>query len=156
MRAPNARASPPAEPCRRNMDSIAISARRPRGRRFSISAVGTAISASMRFGRGAARVLATTDHYVWHSQWDRGSFDLVRERLAPELEVKDIHVYDISPATGGTFDVVLFIGVFYHTRHPLLALERAGASAPICWWWKRCWTRCGLNARPWCSTRAPS
>jgi len=76
--------------------------------------------------RGAARVLAT-DHYVWHSQWDRGSFDLVREHLAPELEVKDIDVYDISPASVGTFDFVLFTGVFYHTRHPLLALERAAS-----------------------------
>ena len=76
--------------------------------------------------RGATRVLAT-DHYVWHNQWDRGSFDLVRERLAPELQVKDIDVFDISPATVGTFDFVLFTGVLYHTRHPLLALEHAAS-----------------------------
>ncbi|HEU0018364.1 MAG TPA: hypothetical protein VFQ31_08440 [Methyloceanibacter sp.] len=51
----------------------------------------------------------------------RGAFDLVHERLAPDLEVKDIDVYDIAPATVGTFDIVLFTGVLYHARHPLLA-----------------------------------
>jgi tRNA (mo5U34)-methyltransferase len=76
--------------------------------------------------RGASRVLAT-DHYVWNTQWDRGSFDLVQERLAPELEVKDIDVCDISPSTVGTFDFVLFTGVLYHSRYPLLALERAAS-----------------------------
>lgn len=76
--------------------------------------------------RGAARVLAT-DHHVWHAQWDRGAFDLVRERLAPEIEVKDIDLYDISPSAVGTFDVVLFTGILYHARHPLLALERAAS-----------------------------
>jgi tRNA (mo5U34)-methyltransferase len=76
--------------------------------------------------RDAARVLAT-DHYVWQTQWSRGAFDLVRERLAPQLEVQDIDVYDISPSTVGTFEFVLFAGVLYHTRHPLLALERAAS-----------------------------
>src|SRR4029079_12221339 len=76
--------------------------------------------------RGASRVLAT-DHFVWHGEWGREPFELVRSRLAPELEAKDIDVYDISPATVGTFDIVLFTGVFYHTRHPLAALEGAAS-----------------------------
>ncbi len=76
--------------------------------------------------RGASRVLAT-DHYVWHTQWSRGAFDLVREHLAPEFEVADIDVYDLSPAAVGTFDIVLFAGLLYHMRHPLLALERAAS-----------------------------
>lgn len=76
--------------------------------------------------RGAARVLST-DHYVWSTQWSRGSFELVRERLAPQMMARDIDVYDISPETVGTFDVVLLAGVLYHLRHPLLALERAAS-----------------------------
>jgi tRNA (mo5U34)-methyltransferase len=31
---------------------------------------------------------------------------------------------ELSPARIGTFDLVLFLGVLYHVRHPLLALER--------------------------------
>jgi tRNA (mo5U34)-methyltransferase len=30
----------------------------------------------------------------------------------------------VSPKTFGTFDLVLFYGVLYHLRHPLLALEK--------------------------------
>ena len=33
-------------------------------------------------------------------------------------------VLDLDAARLGTFDVVLFLGVLYHMRHPLLALER--------------------------------
>jgi len=33
-------------------------------------------------------------------------------------------VYDLSPEKHGTFDVVLFLGLIYHLRHPLLALDR--------------------------------
>jgi tRNA (mo5U34)-methyltransferase len=33
-------------------------------------------------------------------------------------------VLDITPENLGRFDVVLFLGVLYHMRHPLLALEK--------------------------------
>jgi tRNA (mo5U34)-methyltransferase len=33
-------------------------------------------------------------------------------------------VYDLSPDAHGHFDVVLFLGLIYHLRHPLLALDR--------------------------------
>jgi tRNA (mo5U34)-methyltransferase len=33
-------------------------------------------------------------------------------------------VYDLSPDIHGTFDVVLFLGVIYHLRYPLLALDK--------------------------------
>jgi len=33
-------------------------------------------------------------------------------------------VYDLSPAVHGVFDVVLFLGLIYHLRHPLLALDK--------------------------------
>jgi len=33
-------------------------------------------------------------------------------------------VYELSPDVHGTFDIVLFLGLIYHLRHPLLALDR--------------------------------
>lgn len=33
-------------------------------------------------------------------------------------------VYDLSPERNGSFDIVLFLGLIYHLRHPLLALDR--------------------------------
>ena len=75
-----------------------------------------------------AKVLAT-DHYVWHRHgWaSRGAFDLARKHLAPQIEVMDVDVLDLSPATVGVHDIALFSGVLYHMRHPLLALEKAAS-----------------------------
>ena len=39
-----------------------------------------------------------------------------------EIEFRRMSVYDVG-ALGEKFDVVFFIGVFYHLRHPLLALD---------------------------------
>jgi tRNA (mo5U34)-methyltransferase len=39
-------------------------------------------------------------------------------------EFRELSVYDVSPETVGEFDIVLFLGVLYHLRHMLLALER--------------------------------
>jgi tRNA (mo5U34)-methyltransferase len=39
-----------------------------------------------------------------------------------ELELCQLSVYDVA-RLGETFDLVLFMGVFYHLRHPLLALD---------------------------------
>ncbi len=36
-------------------------------------------------------------------------------------------VYDLDPRSFGTFDLVMFFGVLYHLRHPLLALEKIEA-----------------------------
>jgi tRNA (mo5U34)-methyltransferase len=67
--------------------------------------------------RGAARVLGL--------DWDEEY--LAQARFAAEVSKLDIEfhrmsVYDVG-ALGETFDVVLFLGVFYHLRHPLLALD---------------------------------
>ena len=35
-----------------------------------------------------------------------------------------MNVYDLDPKRLGTFDLVLFYGVFYHLKHPQYALER--------------------------------
>jgi tRNA (mo5U34)-methyltransferase len=78
--------------------------------------------------RGAARVVAA-DYYSWHSDgWGtKDGFRLAREALASRVEDVDIDVMDLSPERVGTFDVVLFLGVLYHLRHPLLALERVAS-----------------------------
>jgi len=78
---------------------------------------------------GAARVLAT-DHYVWNEgPGDRRAFDLARNHLAPTVEDMDIPVEELTEARVGRFDIVLFLGVFYHLRHPFAALERITALA---------------------------
>lgn len=78
---------------------------------------------------GAKHVLAT-DYYIWNiGGSDRGNFELARKMLAPEIEVKEVDTLDISPETVGMHDVVIFSGVLYHMRHPLLALEKA---ATVC------------------------
>jgi tRNA (mo5U34)-methyltransferase len=75
--------------------------------------------------RGASRVLAT-DSFCWGGGgWGtKAGFELARRALGSRVEDVDIDPLDLSPARVGTFDLVLFLGVLYHMRHPLLALER--------------------------------
>jgi tRNA (mo5U34)-methyltransferase len=67
--------------------------------------------------RGAARVVAV----------DYDPRYLAQARLAAEvsgleIEFRELSVYDVA-RLGERFDVVLFMGVLYHLRHPLLALD---------------------------------
>ena len=68
--------------------------------------------------RGADRVLGI----------DSDERYLAQARLAGEalgysnIEFRNLSVYDVG-ALGETFDVVIFMGVLYHLRHPLLALD---------------------------------
>ncbi len=75
--------------------------------------------------RGAKRVLAA-DYHVWKGLgWgSKAGFDLARSALNSKVEEKLISVFDITPETVGTFDIVLFLGVLYHLQNPLLALEK--------------------------------
>lgn len=81
---------------------------------------------------GASRVLAT-DSYVWQGKtWgSKAGFILAREALNSQVEDMEIDAMDLSPSAVGQFDVVLFLGVLYHLRHPLLGLEKmASCIAP--------------------------
>jgi tRNA (mo5U34)-methyltransferase len=81
--------------------------------------------------RGASRVLAT-DSFVWGGgvEWaGKSGFDLSKKVLRSKVEERQIDVLDLSPEKVGTFDVVLFLGVLYHMKHPLLALERVSSVA---------------------------
>jgi len=76
--------------------------------------------------RGAARVLAT-DQFCWQGtgMTDGEGFKIAHRALRSRVEVKRIPVEDISPATVGVFDVVLFLGVLYHSPDPLRYLRAA-------------------------------
>jgi tRNA (mo5U34)-methyltransferase len=77
---------------------------------------------------GASRVVAS-DYYSWNGPgWGtKAGFELARAALNSRVEDVDIDVMDLSPERVGTFDVVLLLGVLYHLRHPLLALERVAS-----------------------------
>jgi tRNA (mo5U34)-methyltransferase len=69
--------------------------------------------------RGAMRVVGLDRHPAGHN-----GFALAHELLGSKAEYMVGSVYDLSPEIHGTFDVVLLLGVLYHLRHPLLALEK--------------------------------
>ncbi len=75
--------------------------------------------------RGARRVVAV-DALSWSgSGWGtKAGFELARRVLHSRVEDQEVDLFELSPQIHGTFDVVLFLGVLYHLRHPLLALER--------------------------------
>ena len=50
-------------------------------------------------------------------------FSIVAEALRSNVEYRLANVYELSPERHGTFDVVLFLGVLYHLRNPMLALD---------------------------------
>ena len=78
--------------------------------------------------RGARRVLAT-DSFTWQRKsWgSKDGFELARRALGSRVEDLEIDVLELSPERVGVFDVVLFLGVLYHMKHPMLALERVAA-----------------------------
>ena len=67
--------------------------------------------------RGAARVVGidSDDGYLKQARF-------AAEVLGFEIEFRNLSVYDVGQL-GERFDVVIFMGVLYHLRHPLLALD---------------------------------
>jgi tRNA (mo5U34)-methyltransferase len=51
-------------------------------------------------------------------------FNIVKEARQSNATAFLMNVYDLEPKRLGTFDLVLFYGVFYHLKHPQHALER--------------------------------
>jgi len=80
--------------------------------------------------RGAGRVLAT-DSFCWAHPHIRGreTFDIARSALGLELDALEIDVSDLSEATVGKFDVVLYLGVFYHRYDAIEALAKVAPLA---------------------------
>jgi tRNA (mo5U34)-methyltransferase len=74
--------------------------------------------------RGAQVVGLDIDpHFLRQAEWAARQFG-VEERIEFRLG----QVYDLAHETE-RFDIVLFMGVFYHLRHPLLALDIVAAKA---------------------------
>ncbi len=67
--------------------------------------------------RGADRVLGIDSDEAYLAQ---ARFAAATETL--DIEFRRLSVYDIG-SLGERFDIVFFLGVFYHLRHPLLALD---------------------------------
>jgi tRNA (mo5U34)-methyltransferase len=67
--------------------------------------------------RGASRVVGidTDPRYLAQAQ-------LASEVLGHEIELRQLDVYSVAQL-GERFDFVIFMGVLYHLRHPLLALD---------------------------------
>jgi tRNA (mo5U34)-methyltransferase len=67
--------------------------------------------------RGAARVLGIDSDPDYLAQ-----ARFAAEATGQDIEFRAMSVYDLG-AIGERFDIVLFMGVLYHLRHPLLALD---------------------------------
>jgi tRNA (mo5U34)-methyltransferase len=67
--------------------------------------------------RGADRVvgLDSDERYLAQARF-------AAEVTGQDIEFRNLSVYDVG-ALGERFDVVLFMGLLYHLRHPLLALD---------------------------------
>lgn len=61
---------------------------------------------------------------VDHADEGLTGFGVAKKIYGSKVEYMQANVYDLDPGRLGTFDVVLFLGVLYHLRHPLLALDR--------------------------------
>ena len=51
-------------------------------------------------------------------------FPVARELLGSDVDFHVGNIYDLTPEQHGTFDLVLVLGLLYHLRDPLLALDR--------------------------------
>ncbi len=67
--------------------------------------------------RGAARVVGIDFDETYLEQARFAS-----EVAGTDIELRKMSIYDVA-SLGEHFDIVLFMGVLYHLRHPLLALD---------------------------------
>jgi tRNA (mo5U34)-methyltransferase len=74
--------------------------------------------------RGAAEVFAT-DYLPHRGNQGQRTFQLAHRILESRVKYfPDLSVYDVARLGISDFDVILFCGVYYHLKHPLLALAR--------------------------------
>jgi tRNA (mo5U34)-methyltransferase len=59
--------------------------------------------------------------------WDNPRFRQMHAAYRSHVDYRQLDMYELTPQRVGRFDIVLFMGVLYHLKHPLLALERVCA-----------------------------
>jgi tRNA (mo5U34)-methyltransferase len=74
---------------------------------------------SIELAKRGADVLAIDHdpHYLRQAEWARAQFE-----LPGHIEFRNMGVYDLA-RLAEDFDLVLFLGVLYHLRYPLLGLD---------------------------------
>lgn len=74
---------------------------------------------SIQFAKMGAEVLGidVDEHYLKQARWVAKEFD-----VDDRIEFKQMQVYDLARSEE-KFDLIWFMGVFYHLRYPLLALD---------------------------------
>jgi tRNA (mo5U34)-methyltransferase len=74
---------------------------------------------SFALAKRGAQVLGidADDHYLRQARWASEQFG-----LSSHVQFEQLQVYELARMTK-QFDLVLFLGVLYHLRHPLLALD---------------------------------
>jgi tRNA (mo5U34)-methyltransferase len=79
---------------------------------------------SFELARRGASVLAVDidEHYLRQAHWAAGELG-----LSDRVELRQLGVYELATLAVEPFDIVLFLGVLYHLRHPLLALDIVAA-----------------------------
>lgn len=80
---------------------------------------------SFELARRGARVTAidSSEHYLRQARWAAAQFGLVEP-----IEFRRQQVYDLA-RDDRRYDLVLFLGVLYHLRYPLLGLDIVAAKA---------------------------
>ena len=92
--------------------------------------------------RGAARVVGIDSDPRYLAQ-----ARLAAEVQGADIELRQLDVYDVA-ALGERFDFVIFTGVLYHLRHPLLALDLIHAHAARDWLLFQCLQQGGAAPFP--------
>lgn len=74
---------------------------------------------SVELARRGARVVGidSEPHYLRQARWVARQFG-----VADRIDFREMQVYDVA-RMHETFDIVWFMGVFYHLRYPLLGLD---------------------------------
>jgi tRNA (mo5U34)-methyltransferase len=74
--------------------------------------------------RGASEIYSV-DYLTHDNYWCTPAYQFAHEALGSKARyMPDLSAYDIESLGRNEFDVVVFCGIYYHLKHPLLALSK--------------------------------